>query len=107
MTKRFTYKASEGTRQLFSVQSRLRRARALVTKLEAEERGFKAFLLDFYDDGKTNVEYTDRRLEVTLSQYEMRALDQERAKTMIRESGEDVPYTTATVTKLVVHRSKK
>lgn len=107
MAKKFTYKASEATLKLFSVQTRLHKARALVTRLEVEERGFKAFLLDYYDLGRTPVEYqSGSTLEVLLSEFEMEMLDQEKAKRIILRAGKRIPYVRATVTKLKISKRK-
>ena len=107
MVKRFTYKASDATQKVFSIQTRLARARALVARLEAEERGYKAFLLDYYDPGKTLVEFPENRtLEVLLSEFEMEVLDQEKAKRLILRAGKRIPYMRVSVTKLKVSKRK-
>jgi len=108
MGKRFTYKAATATQELERLQRRLQRARSLVNRLEADERNFKGFLVDFYTPGKTWVEYPDGPpLQVMLSTFDQMHLNQEKAKAIIVKAGKQVPYLRSVVTKLKVTKSRE
>lgn len=108
MTKRFSINAADVTQRLEQTQAKLRRLRKKVQDLEQQERADKAFLLDFYDQGKTLVSYREGpNLEVSLSQHERFSLDQEAARRLIEQSKKRVPYARTVITSLQVRKTSK
>ena len=103
MTKRFSFNAADVTRKLGDIQTQLRKARQLVSVLEAEERAHKAYLLDFYDPGPTLVTYSDGTVRrVVLTEYEQFHMDQDAIKADFAARGKRVPYAKSLVTRLLV-----
>lgn len=98
MTKRFTPKASDYTVRMAAVQAKKAKLMKELRALEAEETALKAFLLPFYDEGKTVVDTGSKDLEVIYTVAQRQYLNQERAVEIILNMGKKVPYFTTDVT---------
>lgn len=97
MTKRFTPKASTFTETLAEVQAQQRRLRAKLAALDERERSLKAFLMPFYETGKTEVRTLSNELTVSYTVNERVILNQEQAKAMLIKLGKKVPTTTVDI----------
>lgn len=94
-TRRFTAKASTFTERLSVVQAEQAKLRAKMAALDAEERSLKAFLVDFYDEGKTEVSLSNNKtLTVSVSTTERNIMDQDRVRSLLARLGKKVPSNT-------------
>ena len=99
MTKRFTPKASTYTEQLAGVQAKQAKLRKQLAALDAEEQSLKAFLIPFYDEGKTEVSTLSGDLLVNFTSNDREYLNQEKARLLLTKLGKKVPtFTTQVVT---------
>lgn len=99
MTKRFTPKASTYTERLAEVQAKQAKLRKQMAVLDAEEQSLKAFLMPFYDEGKTEVSTLNGDLMVNFTSNDREYLNQEKARLLLTKLGKKVPtFTTQVVT---------
>lgn len=106
MTKRFTPKASTYTERLAEIQDKQSKLRAQLTALDAEEQGLKAFLMPFYNEGKTEVSVLDGTLLVNFSSTDREYLNQRKVTALLAKLGKKVPTFTTQVVSFKVVRSK-
>jgi hypothetical protein len=92
MSKRFTYNAGQATGSLADVQRKIARRRRELSALEAEERGLKAFLGDFYDLGETEILIDNQLVEVTCAETERFIIDQDKVTRFYNSNNKRVPY---------------
>lgn len=97
MTKRFTPKASDYTQRMADVQKKKAALVKQLRELKAEETALKAFLIPFYDEGKTEVETADGELLVSYASFVREYLDHDKAIAIITKAGKKVPYNVVTV----------
>jgi hypothetical protein len=105
MTKRFTPKASDYTLRMADVQAKLSKLKQQVQALEEEERALKAYLIDFYDQGETEVDAGKAQLVVKYSESDRIYLDQEKAKAMLLAQGKKIPQFASIVVTFKVARA--
>ena len=106
MTKRFSPKAGDYTERLAVIQAKQAKLRRELSALEVEERAMKAYLMPFYDTGKTEVSGLSHDLTVNYSVNDRQILDQEKAKLIIVNSGKKVPFVKVSVTTFNVKVAK-
>jgi predicted nuclease with TOPRIM domain len=107
MSKRFTPKAATYTARLAEIQNQVRDLRAELGPLEEEERALKAHLMDFYEEGKTEVEVGRKTLIVDFSITHRKVLNQAKAKILIANLGKKVPFTSTDVVSFKVYGESK
>lgn len=106
MTKRFTPKASDYTQRLADLQADKAALVKRLRQIEAEEVALKAFLMPFYNEGLTDVEYGDHSLRLNYTTQQREYLDQDKAIALLTKAGKKVPYFTTNVTTFKVKALK-
>ncbi len=106
MTKRFTPKASTYTERLAEVQAKQAKLRKQMAELDAEEQSLKAFLMPFYDEGKTEVTTLSGGLLVNFNTHTREYMNQSKAALMLGKLGKKVPTFTSEVITFQVKTQK-
>lgn len=106
MTKRFTPKASDYTQRMADLQARKAKLVKELRVLEKEENALKAFLIPFYDEGRTDVDSGTTHLEVQYSVQPRSYLDQDKAVAMLNRLGKKVPYFQVNIINFKVKEAK-
>jgi len=91
MTKRFTPKASDYTLRMADVQAQIAKLKNQLDFLTAEETSLKGYLMQYFDQGATEVDFGNKKVTVNFASTSRTYLNQEKAKAMLAKLGKRIP----------------
>lgn len=91
MIKRFTPKASDYTMRMAVVQAQMVKLKKQMDVLAAEEASLKGYLMNYFDQGTTEVDFGNKTVEVSFGSTTRTYLNQEKAKVLLEKAGKRIP----------------